>query len=562
MSEENKSPMIPPEEDATSLPPVEQPAEQEEAAVGVPAEEAPVEENPAEEATAEVAPVEENPAEEATAEKASVEEAPVEENPTEEASAEVAPVEENPAEEASAEVAPVEENPTEEASVATASVEDAPAEESSAEEASAEQTKAESSADVTPPPPQTTYRWTYADQVTHDRKSAKRKRSSGVLVYSLVMTAVFLVSFSMLIGVLILGGIHFGSGGGGQSILRPGISDPANDDEAVVGVEQAKRSVVVIEVRTASGGGSGTGIIMTENGYIATNHHVIEDGTRIKVTFYDGSYAYADLVGSSEMDDLAVIKVNKSGLPAATFAHSDDCYVGETVYAIGAPGGPEFGWTTTRGIISYKDREVKMYDDDGVLQKKLRLIQTDANVNPGNSGGPLVNVRGEVVGVVSMKLADGYEGIGFAIPSDGAVEILEAIMEHGHANDINSSVSHKRPVLGITGLFMEGGVYYQFTDTGAKAISEDELDQYNIDDLYRPAVSGIYVMAVTEGLGADGKLKPGDIITAMEGEELFSMNDLTDMVLDHYAGDTVTLKVYRSRRYMDVDIVLSAQSGS
>ena len=440
MSEEYNNPMIPPEEDATSLPPVEQPAEQEEAAVGVPAEEAtaevaPVEENPTEEATAEVASVEENPAEEASAEEAPVKEASVEENPVEEATAEVAPVEENPAEEATAEEAPVEEAP----------VEATPAEMSSAEEASAEQTKAESSADVTPPPPQTTYRWTYADQVAHDRKSAKRKRGSGVLVYSLVMTAVFLVSFSMLIGVLILGGIHFGGGGGGQSILRPGISDPANDDEAVVGVEQAKRSVVVIEVRTASGGGSGTGIIMTENGYIATNHHVIEDGTRIKVTFYDGSYAYADLVGSSEMDDLAVIKVNKSGLPAATFAHSDDCYVGETVYAIGAPGGPEFGWTTTRGIISYKDREVKMYDDDGVLQKKLRLIQTDANVNPGNSGGPLVNVRGEVVGVVSMKLADGYEGIGFAIPSDGAVEILEAIMEHGHANDINSSVSTSVP---------------------------------------------------------------------------------------------------------------------
>ena len=557
MSEENKSPMIPPEEDAASLPPVEQPAEQEEAAVGVPAEKASVEENPMEEAS-----VEENPVEEATAEVASVEE-----NPTEEATAEEASVEENPTEEATAEEAPVEEAPVEETTAEEASaeevpVEEAPVEETTAEEASAEQTKAESSADVTPPPPQTTYRWTYADQVTHDRKSTKRKRSSGVLVYSLVMTAVFLISFSMLIGVLILGGIHFGGDGGGQSILRPGISDPANDDEAVVAVEQAKRSVVVIEVRTASGGGSGTGIIMTENGYIATNHHVIEDSTRIKVTFYDGSYAYADLVGSSEMDDLAVIKVNKSGLPAATFAHSDDCYVGETVYAIGAPGGPEFGWTTTRGIVSYKDREVKMYDDDGVLQKKLRLLQTDANVNPGNSGGPLVNVRGEVVGVVSMKLADGYEGIGFAIPSDGAVEILEAIMEHGHANDINSSVSHTRPVLGITGLFMEGGVYYQFTDTGAKAIPEDELDQYNVNDLYRPAVSGIYVMGVTEGLGADGKMKPGDIITAMEGEELFSMNDLTEMVLDHYAGDTVTLKVYRNRRYVDVDIVLSAQSGS
>lgn len=513
MSESQNNPMIP-EEDSPSLPPVEQ------------AEETPVEETSAEE----------TPAEEAPAEEAPADEAPIEETPVEEVPVEKAPAEETPAEEVPAEETPVEETPIEEAPVEKAPAEEPPA-------------------DVSP---QTAYRWTYADQVAHDRKRTTRKKRAGVLAYSLVMTAVFLISFSMLIGVLILGSLGLGGGGGGP-ILRPGISTPA-DDEAVAGVEQAKHSVVVIEVHTATGGGSGTGIIMTSDGYIATNHHVIEGGERIKVAFYDGSYAYADIVGSSEPDDLAVIKVKKNGLPAATFAYSSDCYVGQTVYAIGAPAGPEFGWTTTKGIISYKDREVKMYDDDGSLQKKLRLIQTDANVNPGNSGGPLINTRGEVVGIVSMKLADGYEGIGFAIPSDGAVEILEAIKKHGHANDINSSVSHKRPMMGIQGIYMDGGVYYVFTDTGASRVLDEKLDQYDAKDLYRPPVSGVYVSSLTKGLDAEKKLQVGDIITAINGEDIFSMDDLTETILDHYAGDTITLTVYRRRTYHEVKIVLSAAS--
>ncbi len=305
------------------------------------------------------------------------------------------------------------------------------------------------------PPPATTYRWTYAEQVLHDSAVAAKRRRNGILVYSLVMTGVFLISFGLLIAVLIMGDSTGQIGG----LLRPGISESDADDEAIAGVEQAKHSVVVIEISTESGSGTGTGIIMTTDGYIATNHHVVDGATQIRVTFYDGTYAYATLVGSSEMDDLAVIKVGKSGLRAATFAYSEDCYVGQTVYAIGTPAGPQFAWTTTKGIISYKDREVKMYADDGTLQKKLRLLQTDANVNPGNSGGPLINTKGEVVGVVSMKLSEGYEGIGFAIPSDGAVEILEAIMKYGNADSINSSVSHKRPMLGIVGVYMNANVH-------------------------------------------------------------------------------------------------------
>ena len=405
----------------------------------------------------------------------------------------------------------------------------------------------------TPPPaaPNTVYRWSYAEEASHRAP----KKGKGVVVYAAIMAAVFLLSFGLLLAVLLIDG-----DGSFQGLIRPGITETESDDEAVAGVEQAKRSVVVIEGRTENGGGTGTGIIMTSNGYIATNHHVIEDATTIKVTFYDGTVLNAETVGSSEMDDLAVIKVDTMGLPAATFAHSDDCYVGQTVYAIGTPAGPDFGWTTTKGIISYKDREVKIYDDtDGNLQKKLRLLQPDANVNPGNSGGPLVNVKGEVVGVVSMKLADGYEGIGFAIPSDGAVEILEAIVEFGNADNINSSLHHKRPMLGITGVYVDSGEYYLPNETGVKRLTEEELENYDKSELIHPAVSGVYVMGFADGMDAATKMEVGDIITACQGEEVTSMNALSGIINEYYAGDTITLTVYRGNLYTPVDIVLSAQ---
>ena len=183
----------------------------------------------------------------------------------------------------------------------------------------------------------------------------------------------------------------------------------------------------------------------------------------------------------------------------------------------------------------------------------------DANVNPGNSGGPLINTDGEVVGIVSMKLSDGYEGIGFAIPSDGAVEILNAIKEHGNADHINSSLHHKRPMLGITGVFVDGGAYYLPEDDSILLIPEEELDDYNQADLIHPPVSGIYIMGFAEGMDAAAKMKVGDIVTAAQGEEIESMNHLMDIVNQHYAGDTVKLTVYRDGNYVSIDIVLSAK---
>ena len=482
--------------------------------------------------------------EESKSEETSVDETPTEETPVEETPVDETPAEETPAEETPAEETPVEETPAEET----------PAEETPVEETPVEETPAAPPVTAPAEPPKTAYRWSYADEATHSAKA----RGKGVMVYAAIMAAVFLLSFGLLLAVLLLD-----DSAGYPGLLRPGITDVDNDAEAVVGVEQAKHSVVVIEVSKGTGGGTGTGIIMTSDGYIATNHHVIEGATRIKVTFYDGSVMEAELIGSSEMDDLAVIKVNTTGLRAATFARSEDCYVGQTVYAIGTPAGPDFGWTTTKGIISYLDREVKIYnDDDGSLEKKLRLVQTDAMVNPGNSGGPLVNTKGEVVGVVSMKLADGYEGIGFAIPSDGAVEILEAIMLYGNADSINSSLHHKRPMLGITGVYVDAGEYYLPNATGVERIPEEELGDYAVSDLIYAPVSGVYVMGFAEGMDAAAKMKKGDIVTACQGEELPSMNALSNIINDYYAGDTVTLTVYRDGKYLPVDIVLSAQPTS
>lgn len=398
------------------------------------------------------------------------------------------------------------------------------------------------------------YRWTYADQRAHDNGLQQQHGHKGWLVYALVMTGVFALSFGLLLGVLFMKGDDLPTLNISDGILD---ENDVADRESIAPVEFAKRSVVVIEVSSASSSGSGTGIILSSDGYIATNHHVIENGGNIRVRFYDGTYAEAVIKGSSEVDDLAVLKVNRKGLIPATFAKSSHCYVGETVYAIGNPGGPDFAWTTTRGIVSYVDREVKIYDDAGIMKKKLKLLQTDAMVNPGNSGGPLVNTKGEVVGVVSMKLADGYEGIGFAIPSDGAVEILNAIIRDGNADSVNSNISYDRPIIGITGVYVEGGKHYVMTADRIKEVDESYAERYPQMTI-SPQVSGIYVSGVTQGMDAADKLKVGDIITAVNGVVATGMSSLMNEINEHYAGDEVQVSYYRDGESGEVTIILGS----
>ncbi len=411
-----------------------------------------------------------------------------------------------------------------------------------------------------PPPPPQAYRWTYADQQAHDAQNERKKRSKGLLLYVMILTGVFAVSFGLLLGVMLMKGREFPTIQFTESETdeKGNVIQSTDRNDAAV-IERAKHSVVLIEASSSTSASSGTGIILSSDGYIATNHHVIENATHIRVKFYDGTYATASVRGSSPVDDLAVIKVDRLGLTAATFAKSSECFVGQTVYAIGNPSGYDMAWTTTKGCISYVDRELKIYKDDGTLEKKLKMIQTDAMVNPGNSGGPLINTNGEVIGIVSMKLADGYEGIGFAIPSDGAAEILNAIIRDGHANHVDSNISYDRPVIGITGIYLEAGKHYIFQGDHVSEAS-DSYAEAHPDEVITPPVSGIYISGVTEGMDAATKLQVGDIITAINGVQADSMNSLMNEINDHYAGDEVLVTYYRNSLYTDVTIILSAQT--
>lgn len=429
------------------------------------------------------------------------------------------------------------------------------------------------------PEPIVRYRWSYHEQQAHDQvlQAQIQQQTTGAgsagrrdrVKYIAIIAAVFALSFCILLAVLMIGR-------GIQTSTGAVQNDPVSREE-MDPVEQAKRSVVVIEVSTKTGNGTGTGIILNANGYIATNHHVIENASAIRVTFLDGTRADAELVGSSEMDDLAVIRVSAAEVaaqlvPAVFVENSEDCYVGQTVYAIGTPAGKEFAFTTTRGIISYVNREVRQYNSNGSMNKKLRTIQTDAKVNPGNSGGPLVDTEGRVVGIVSMKLAGEYEGIGFAIPSDGALEILNAIIKDGNADSINSSLSYKRAYLGIRGDSVEKDhtyLAYSLSD-GTRGLEDCEgstVEQMRKKitasggipgDTVQPSVSGVYVLTVTEGMGAVGKLQVGDIIISLDGTRVTDMTDLQDLLNAMYVGDVITIQADRNGQIVTVEIELRA----
>lgn len=409
------------------------------------------------------------------------------------------------------------------------------------------------------PTPTVTYRWTYADQAAHDatlmqeaRQGQKVGRKRHAWLYVMIVMAVFLLSFAMLIGALIYVEYKGGSGGFDSSALdNPHMAEPD-----VAAIEFVKESVVAIEVSLSGGAARsiGTGIIWTSDGYIITNAHIVENAELIRIHLYDDTYATAELIGQSEIDDIAVLKINRRGLRAATFAESA-CYVGQPVYAVGTPASLDYAWTTTLGVISYVDREVKVYDDEGTLERKMTLLQTDTQVNPGNSGGPLVNYAGEIVGVVTMKLAEDYEGIGFAIPAAGAVAVAEAILD-GTIEDMESPISTRRPLIGIKAIYLEEGTYARVGDKILPIKDTSDLEQ---EDIIEMPVNGIYVTEVTEGTDAVDKLEAGDIIIAINGYECTSMGEMSAIIDNHDIGDVLTLTIYRNGAEKEIDIELSAE---
>ncbi len=289
---------------------------------------------------------------------------------------------------------------------------------------------------------------------------------------------------------------------------------------------KVKDSVVGIIVTKAGNAtvaqGSGTGIILSEDGYISTNAHVVEGATAIKVVLANEKEYQAELIGSDARTDIAVIKIDEKGLSPAEFGDSDSLVVGETVIAIGNPYGLELAGTVTSGIVSALNRQI-------VIESfYMTLIQTDASINPGNSGGPLVNTYGQVIGITSSKIVEsGYEGIGFAIPMNGATKIIEELIQHGYIKN--------RPFIGITG----------------SDIDKNYAQIYSIPE-------GVYVEYVDPESDAYKKgLKHGDIIVAVDGVEIGSMAELDAEKNKKSPGDTLKLTVYRNTKKLEINVILS-----
>ena len=397
-----------------------------------------------------------------------------------------------------------------------------------------------------------------------DPKQIKRqKRTLRAAVAASILSAcsmVLIVAFA----VAFFSGF-FGPGGNVNVQISNGGKIEYEDYEASPDMlEDVKHSVVLINTTVASGSGVGTGIILSADGYIVTNYHVVEKAESILVTTYNSPLNHkAELIGYSEPDDIAVLKIKAKDLRPAVFAKSSECRTGDTVFAIGSPEGDDFGWSVSRGIISCADREIKIYDDEGILEKKMYVIQTDASVNPGNSGGPIVNVRGEVVGIITLKLSDSA-GMGFAIPSDGAVELFTAIIETGSADGVTSSVTSKRPLIGITGVGVEGKTWYENVTNGTQSGIEKVDEAYakeHPESTFYAAVTGIHVSATTEGLDAANKLQVNDIITKVNGISVSNIYQLMDIINKLNGGDTIEVTYYRDGTYSTVSITLGTANG-
>lgn len=321
-----------------------------------------------------------------------------------------------------------------------------------------------------------------------------------------------------------------------------------------------KKSTVTVSVRTATGTGHGSGFVYTADGYICTNYHVVEDAVAVQVVLPDGNALDATVVGVDEMADIAVLKINKTGLTPVKLGSSAAALVGESVVAIGTPAKLDYAGTATFGKISATNRIVALTDDSGVVTKKMTVLQTDASVNPGNSGGPLANMYGEVIGIVVMKVSyfggTTFDGIGFALPIDGAKVVIDAIIKDGKFEGENP-IATGRSLLGVTGRGIVGGYWY--SDLGADNVlqSETETEGYT----YIP-YDGVYVVNVS-GVNAVGKLQEGDIITKINGLNMYTVYNIIDHVNRYSANEVVTVTVMRpdgeGYRELNVDIVLLSE---
>lgn len=363
---------------------------------------------------------------------------------------------------------------------------------------------------------------------------------SGIIGAALVVGACFGIPS---IKSSILGG-SISSSSGSQSVGTQNLVSLSNYSDTATNVaSQVLPSIVGIQVQytvnsifsgSQAASAEGSGIILSEDGYILTNNHVVSsadtsnyyqvsEASKITVTLYNDSTKYeAKVIGTDSQTDLAVIKIDKSGLTAAQLGDSDSVTVGEFAMAIGNPLGMQS--SVTSGIISAVDRDITSEDGN-----TYNLIQTDAAINSGNSGGALVNGSGQVIGINTLKLdGTGVEGMGFAIPINSAKPIFEQLISNGKVS---------RPYIGLSGRDLD--------EQTAKA-----------NDL----VEGVYVVSVEPFSGAEkAGIQPGDVIVQIDGKDIKTMDELNEVKNTHQIGDEVSLKVNRDGKEIDVKVKLQEQ---
>ena len=312
----------------------------------------------------------------------------------------------------------------------------------------------------------------------------------------------------------------------GQALMSP-AEVYASTVNSIVSINCSAVSTNIFGQRVESAS-SGSGFVITQDGYIVTNHHVISGASSVTVTMYDGTEYPATVVGSDSDYDVAVLKIDATGLQPVTLGSSEDVNVGDTVLAIGNPLG-ELTFSMSGGYVSSCNRAINV---DGT---PFNMIQVDCSINPGNSGGPLMNLYGEVVGIVSAKYSTysstTVEGLGFAIPIDDVKSIITDIMENGAVT----------------------GKAYMAVTVGT--MNSQMAAQYSID-----IDQGVFVYSVVKG-GAGDKagLRLGDVITKMGDTTLTSRQDLSAALKSYRAGDTATLTVFRDGSYITTDITFDQQ---
>lgn len=317
----------------------------------------------------------------------------------------------------------------------------------------------------------------------------------------------------------------------GSSLTTEQVADLVSPSVVVITTEQVVYSQWSWYGQNQVESGAGSGVIISSDGYILTCAHVVDGASTITVTIGDKDYT-ATLVGEDTASDIAVIKIDADGLTPATVGNSDSLKVGQSVMAVGNPLG-ELGGTVTGGMISALNRSVTIQGSSSV--NTMSLIQMDASVSPGNSGGGLFNMNGELVGIVNAKSSSSdAEGLGFAIPINDAIKVAQELLENGYVTG--------RPYLGIT--------YLAVTD--AQTASQLGVNAY-----------GVYVVEVVKGGPAEkAGLQAGDRIVSVDGTEIASKDDLGTLMQKHAAGDTLSITIAREGQMQTVNVTLGEKTAS